>query len=563
MRTPVQIAMMSNRSYRLALAALLSCAAVLILAPLAAAAGSGSISGTVTEAAAPHHDMSDVEVTAWDSRGEFGEFAGSARTNALGQYRVERLRPGSYKVEFSPPFESGLNFAPQYWDGKSSFAEAEETVIATEGQEKTDIDAELREGGTIAGKVTNADAQPVEDAIVDVYNERGQLEEFVRGATTNVNGEYTVAGLAEGTYKVGIYPPFATNLVPQFFANEPSFADATRVAVEVEKRTDINVTLQVGGEISGRVTDAVTHNPVAGVSVFASNVAGATLFGGFGFTNANGEYTIVGLGTGTYNLEISGESEGGTEYIEQIDNGVSVTQGSTTSGINVSLVPQAPNNTSAPVASGTPAVGQTLSCSNGSWSGISTIGYSYKWLRDGSAIEGATASSYVVQPADQGHGLSCEVTATNSKGHSSAKSNTLSGPAAMPPPPPLPVPLVALASTRVLVTGDTARVPIHCAAATCTGTIELVKQIVVKHRKGHRTIVRKVTIVLGQASYTLASGQTRLLVVHLNKSGAHRLYATKHHELAGVLVVSVKGGSPLRQSVLVSVVAAIKRKGHH
>jgi hypothetical protein len=102
-------------------------------------------------------------------------------------------------------------------------------------------------------------------------------------------------------------------------------------------------------------------------------------------------------------------------------------------------------------------------------------------------------------------------------------------------------------------------VRIHCNAATCTGTIELVEQIATKHRRGHRTITRKLTIVLGQASYALAAGQTKLLTIRLSKSGRHRLDATRHRELSIALVVSVQGGSQLRQPVVL-MQAVVKRK---
>jgi hypothetical protein len=536
----------------LTLAGLLGLVGVLMFAPIATAAGTGSISGTVIEAAPAKHAISGIDVGVYEAGNEFAE-VGSAVTSATGEYTVEHLGPGSYKVRFGTPlFESKLNFLPQYWKDKSTFVEATQVVITTEGEAKAGIDAELQEGGSIGGTVTNADAQPVDEASVLVFDERGEV---VGVAQTSPTGEYSVLSLATGTYEVLIQPPFEVNLVPQFYANEPSLADATPVSVKVEKKTPANVTLQIGGKISGRVTDAVTHDPLAGVSVGATNADGFELFFGFAETNENGEYTIVGLASGSYNLEFEGTNN---TYINQPDDGVSVIQGSTASGVNVALVPQAPNNTSAPVASGTPALGQTLSCSNGSWSGIPTIGYAYKWLRDGSTIEGATGSSYTVQSADQGHGVACEVTATNSKGHSSATSNTLSVPLPPPPQPP-PVPSVALTSAKVLVTGNVARVPIHCNAASCTGTIELVQQIVTKHHRGHRTITRKLTIVLGEASYTLAAGQTRLLVVHLSKSGNHRLDATRHHELSISLLVSVQGGSQLRQPVLL-MRAPVKRK---
>ena len=53
--------------------------------------------------------------------------------------------------------------------------------------------------------------------------------------------------------------------------------------------------------------------------------------------------------------------------------------------------------TVAPTITGTPSVGQTLSCSNGSWVGAPTLSYAYKWLRDGSEIGGATNGTYVGQ----------------------------------------------------------------------------------------------------------------------------------------------------------------------
>jgi hypothetical protein len=103
----------------------------------------------------------------------------------------------------------------------------------------------------------------------------------------------------------------------------------------------------------------------------------------------------------------------------------------------VGLVPKKPTNTSAPGLSGTPTVGQTLTCSKGTWTGIATLTYAYKWLRDGGAIAGPTGGTYAVQAADQAHGLSCEVTATNPKGHAAATSNTLKvAPAVVAPPRP-------------------------------------------------------------------------------------------------------------------------------
>ena len=88
----------------------------------------------------------------------------------------------------------------------------------------------------------------------------------------------------------------------------------------------------------------------------------------------------------------------------------------------VRALPVAPANLFLPALSGTPAIGQTLSCSPGSWSGSPTPTFRYQWQSDGAPIAGAINSTYVVGAADQDHTLTCKVTATNSAGQSSAGS---------------------------------------------------------------------------------------------------------------------------------------------
>ncbi len=86
-----------------------------------------------------------------------------------------------------------------------------------------------------------------------------------------------------------------------------------------------------------------------------------------------------------------------------------------------------PSNTSPPIISGTPAIGQTLSTSTGSWSGAPTS-FTYQWNRCASngtgcsAIPGATASSYLVASADGGLSIRSFVTATNTAGSGTAMS---------------------------------------------------------------------------------------------------------------------------------------------
>jgi hypothetical protein len=91
--------------------------------------------------------------------------------------------------------------------------------------------------------------------------------------------------------------------------------------------------------------------------------------------------------------------------------------------------PAAPQATVAPTISGTPAVGQVLTCNQGSWSG-NPSSFAFQWLRNGTPIQGATASTYTVTVADYGTDLSCVVTATATGPGGSASGSQAAVPAA-------------------------------------------------------------------------------------------------------------------------------------
>ncbi len=78
------------------------------------------------------------------------------------------------------------------------------------------------------------------------------------------------------------------------------------------------------------------------------------------------------------------------------------------------MTPAPPTNTAGPSITGTPLVGQSLTCDSGTWTGDPT--FTYAWLADGTAIAGATAQSYVPTRRDNRSVLQCEVTAANAGG---------------------------------------------------------------------------------------------------------------------------------------------------
>jgi hypothetical protein len=108
------------------------------------------------------------------------------------------------------------------------------------------------------------------------------------------------------------------------------------------------------------------------------------------------------------------------------------TFGTTTTATATIHVPGPPANTSKPAISGTPAVGQALTCSPGAWTENPST-FAYQWLRNGNPIAGQTGSSYTVAAGDEGANFTCTVTASNAEGHDQATSAGVLVPVTAPP----------------------------------------------------------------------------------------------------------------------------------
>ncbi len=142
--------------------------------------------------------------------------------------------------------------------------------------------------------------------------------------------------------------------------------------------------------------------------------------------NSSGEScaSISGATSSTYTLRDADVGDTLRVTVTASNSGGSASATSAASGV----VLRAPSNTAAPVVSGTPQQGQTLTASTGAWVGTEPISYAYQWescnsLGEGCLdVSGATTSTYALGAGDVGNTLRVAVTASNAAGSASATS---------------------------------------------------------------------------------------------------------------------------------------------
>jgi hypothetical protein len=125
-----------------------------------------------------------------------------------------------------------------------------------------------------------------------------------------------------------------------------------------------------------------------------------------------------------------------------------------TSAATSAVIDIIPTISSVPTISGTAQVGQTLTATTGTWTHNPTS-FAYQWNRAGTAIAGATASTYVPVAADVGSMLTVSVVATNSGGSSTPAVSAPTAAVIAAPPPAIPVNTSPPVVTGTPVVGQT------------------------------------------------------------------------------------------------------------
>ncbi|MFZ5787718.1 MAG: MSCRAMM family protein, partial [Acidobacteriota bacterium] len=302
----------------------------------------GSISGRVTSAATDEALRGSVNV--FDSEGRFVR----SRQLSGGRYRVAALEPGTYFV--STYADDG--YQNEVWDDIPCDSTACDVttgtpVLVAYDQEVTDLNFALMRRGSLSGSVTETGSgQAIPDAQVYVYDSVGS---FVRSGKPNSAGAFVVAALPAGTYFVKV---LSSNHFDELYDNIPcesscSITGGTPVPIEVgQDSSGVDFVLDRRGSISGRVTDESTGYGIYYAQVLLYSAAGNYLHNTY--SSGTGEYTFIGLGSGTYFVRASSDGYTAELYDDipcpyscDVTSGVPITveDGQDTSGIDLALAP--------------------------------------------------------------------------------------------------------------------------------------------------------------------------------------------------------------------------------
>jgi trimeric autotransporter adhesin len=260
---------------------------------------------------------------------------------------------------------------------------------------------------------------------------------YVGGYFTEVDGQHRESLAAVSATSGTLDSEFTPGIPSQEASNDAVFATVTNA---------VGGSLYVRGWFGLKLLDAKTGSPslafapslLEGGAGVALSPDGSTVYAG-GYNKLSGAFdATTGASIPAFNPAIRGSAT--------IDVLAFAPDGALAAAGNVSNVDQTPVGGFAifPPSEGPPAnaalpetsrpfpESASLSASTGTWAGSQPLSFSYQWLRDGSAITGATASTYQPTAADEGHQLAVEVTATNGNGHASATSFSVVVPASNP-----------------------------------------------------------------------------------------------------------------------------------
>ena len=256
----------------------------------------GSISGTIT-AAGSGLPVGSIDLDIFDS--STNRLDVTAKSDVSGAYTLGPLRPGSYFLRAQPGPTQGRQL--QYYAGRPDINGATAVVVQAGGN-TPNIDFQLEPAGWIEGLVQNASGLPLAGVDLDVFESPAGTR-LTKGGRTDAFGKYVVGPLPPGQYKLRCDPTAQQGFAIEYYADKAARPSADAVTVTASSgTTGVNFVLDQGGSLAGRVTDAVSGAPVAGMDIDVLEAGSLAQLDQSGTTDADGRFLVGEVPPGNYLL---------------------------------------------------------------------------------------------------------------------------------------------------------------------------------------------------------------------------------------------------------------------
>jgi Carboxypeptidase regulatory-like domain len=256
---------------------------------------------------------------------------------------VIRVPRGRYRVQAVP---SGTNYLPgSYRQADNPAVPGVVELVAEDVFSFANI--ALNQGGSIEGRVTRlADGVPLENVRVTVEGENNRAV-----TTTGKGGRYTLRALPPDDYSV-VAGVLDSRYIPSYYPHAAFRERGERIPINAgDKASGIDLRLEFGATIQGRILSATTNQPLTDVMVVAVPTEGNQPER-FAYTDTSGVFSIPGLAKGSYIVEAGGEraeSPEGTklhrfiteffdhQLVRELAKPLEVSSAETVTGINFNL----------------------------------------------------------------------------------------------------------------------------------------------------------------------------------------------------------------------------------
>ena len=198
----------------------------------------------------------------------------SISTHSDGSFEINGLIPQSYYLLADASCRSPQNLINVWWNGENGTTQCHKaaSISIQQGETKKHINFILTSGKEIFGKVIDQSGDPIPDVCIAATSYCAK--QWFSGAHTNMNGQFSIQGLAANVVYLQINPQCSYNYHIKknlWWAGTnrvtPKCQEAVSIALnKVSQISDIVFQIDIQPQIKGRILSK-THTPIANVCV--------------------------------------------------------------------------------------------------------------------------------------------------------------------------------------------------------------------------------------------------------------------------------------------------------